>query len=79
MPKQQSKLTVSEIAAFKKMSKTNAWWHVRKLWSPEERLNMFDHGVFMMNEAQSRKLMNRIDAVSDVKKQARGPKKKEDK
>jgi hypothetical protein len=68
-----SKFTVAEIAAAKGMSKTNAWWHVRKLWTEAERVPMYVHGVLKMTEAQARQLMNRMDGVPDIKKQARGP------
>lgn len=73
-----SKFTIAEIAAAKGMSKTNAWWHVKKLWSEEERVAMCAHGTLKLNEAQARKLMNKIDSVADIKKQARGPREKEE-
>lgn len=64
--------TVAEIANQKGMSKTNAWWHVRKIWSKEEQTAMCVKGVLKLNEENARKLIRRIDAVPELKKQARG-------
>jgi hypothetical protein len=68
-----AKYTIDEIARLKGMSKSNTWWHVKKLWSIDERAPMFVRGTFTMNQAQAHRLMERIDSVPDIKKQARGP------
>jgi hypothetical protein len=69
-------LTVNEIARAKGMSKTNAWWHVRKLGTPGQTFGKYVKGTLKLSEAEARKLMQRIDAVPELKKQSRGKREK---